>query len=182
MLDLVLQIIPVMIGVFLAFLVSDCSEARKRARDTRQMASFLYAELQENKTRIEATTDYHQMLVDSTRYYQGKSINASDIKFFKGLNPVNLSTSSYESAVQTGLISEMNLEEVRAINQIYDRQESYNEFNRMMLSGLMNMDFSNPDEVQRILRYVSIAMYDATLKEADLLKQYPTVLERLEQE
>lgn len=181
LIDLVIQVIPVMIGVFLAFLVSDCSEERRTERKTEQMKDILVAEIKKNREKIQQVAEYHKMLRDSTGYYCLQSdTSGAKPKFFKGIRNVSLSSGAYESAIQTGLISELELEHIQFVNELYEAQENYNDYNQMLLEGLINQDFSNPEQMQSVMRFISVGMYDVVIKEANLIDAYPKVLKMLE--
>jgi flagellar biosynthesis GTPase FlhF len=178
--DIIVQIIPVMIGVFLAFLVSDCSEETRIRQKRDQMVEMLTTEVSENKKKIEQVIDYHKMLLDSTSYYAQPSRKlVGKPNFFKGVRTITLSHGAYQSALQTGLISELDLEQIQMINELYQSQEAYNNYNNMILEGLVTQDFVNPNQRDRVLRFLSVAMYDVVVKERDLLVAQKQVVELL---
>lgn len=64
--DVLLQIIPVAIGVYLGFFVSNWAEERKANKEASRYIENLIAEVTLNRSKIEALAPYHKMLRDSS--------------------------------------------------------------------------------------------------------------------
>ncbi|MCT8340754.1 hypothetical protein MG296_11865 [Flavobacteriaceae bacterium TK19130] len=178
--SLLLQIIPVMIGVYLGFLVTDCSSEKQTNEKRNALVKNISAELTSNKNRLEQVVDYHRMVRDSVRYYLQHPKPISGPGFFRGTNTMTLPRSAFETGIQTGIINELSIDKIQALNTTYTHQDSYNEFGMLMLQGLITMDFDESKEsIEKIFRYLSISMTDVVIKEEDLLKQYDKTLSLL---
>lgn len=179
--DLIIQIITVMIGVFLGFIVSDWSEENKEEEQAKQLLTTITSEMQSNQSRIANVIDYHKMLRDTTRYYlQQKELTEFQPRFFRGLNTLTLSNSAFETGTQTGLINNFGLEELQALNNVYTKQRAYENFTNILLTGLMNMDFTmNEASARRMLMFLSISMTDIVIKEEQLINSYQKAAETL---
>ena len=93
---------------------------------------------------------------------------------------MTLPRSAFETGIQTGIINELSIDKIQALNTTYTHQDSYNEFGMLMLQGLITMDFDESKEsIEKIFRYLSISMTDVVIKEEDLLKQYDKTLSLL---
>ena len=117
--DLIIQIISVMIGVYLGFVVSNWSESQKMIKKSESFLNNIVIEIKSNKKRLEGIIDYHVMLKDSSRYYlsgdETTSIEESTA-FFKGLQTSTLVESAYKTGVQTGIVSELELNIIQNLN------------------------------------------------------------------
>lgn len=174
--ELLFQIIPVMIGVYLGFIVSNWSENKQQNTKKKILIENIISEIHENKNNIIEVVPYHEMLRDSSRYYI-KSDIAKMPPFFKGVNTLTLIDSAFETGVQTGLLNELPIDIIQSLNRVYTFQKSYNEFCNILLSGLINMDLmENEESIKRILQYLSISMTDVAIKERQLLNDYEKVL------
>ncbi|AGC78238.1 hypothetical protein LX97_02967 [Nonlabens dokdonensis] len=168
-----------MIGVFLGFLISNWSASNRDEEKTSVVLNSIENEIQSNKSKIENVIDYHRTLRDSTRYY----LNQQFVKpvrptFFRGVNTVILNNSAFETAIQTGLVTNIPVDEIQRLNDIYGKQESYKQFSNMLLSGLITMGFDgNEKAMKRLLMYLSISMTDIVIKEEQLLESYTAALE-----
>ncbi len=172
--DLLIQIISVMIGVFLGFLISDWSEANKDDAKTEVLKTSIENEINNNKSKIGNVLNYHRTVRDSARYYLNQPFTKSKaISFFRGVNTVVLNNSAFDTGVQTGLITNIPVEKIQALNEIYSRQKSYQDFSNLLISGLITLDFDqNEKSMKKILMYLSISMTDIVIKEEQLLRSY----------
>ncbi|MAN60186.1 MAG: hypothetical protein CMC08_10160 [Flavobacteriaceae bacterium] len=180
--ELLVQIISVMIGVFLGFVVSSWSESSRENEKAALMKNNLRAELQNNKEKVEKVIDYHRMLRDSSRYYlRSQHELPGQPTFFRGVNTLTLSNSAFDTGVQTGLLNEMDLEKIQAINDVYTKQRAYEDFANLLLSGLISQDFEKLQQtIRKLLMYLSISMTDVVIKEEQLLESYEKALEMFE--
>lgn len=184
--EIILQIIPVMIGVYLGFVVSNWSEMNKTKSQTELLRNNIVAEIESNKTKISEVLEYHIMLRDSSQFYQ-KTIDI-DIKktppYFKGTRTMTLINSAFDTGIQTGLINRLKFEEIQAINNIYTRQSAYKNFNNLILSGLMTLmttDFQENDKGEKkFYSYLAMTMTDVVIQENRLIQNYEELLEKIE--
>lgn len=177
--DLIFQIIPVMIGVFLAFLVSNWAENSRNKSKRVLFEKTLIAELYLNRESVKNVLDYHMMLRDSsTYYYQQKKI--AKTQFFEGIGALTLNNSAYETGIQTGLINELSFDQIQLVNNTYTHQKNYNEFGTLILSGLISMNNNETENKQRkTYRFLSVSMTDLVIKEQQLLAEYDKILNEL---
>ena len=179
--EFVFQIIPVAIGVFLGFLVSNWTESRKENERSKNLKESLIAELTENKALIKQVQKYHVMLRDTTRYFASNNKGITNPSFFKGVNLWSLTDSAYETSIQTGIINTLPLQEIQEINKAYTLQDRYNEFSTLVITGLMSIDIGGPnkEEKSKAARFLSITMTDVVIKEKELIEQYNKLLRML---
>ncbi|WP_114904720.1 hypothetical protein [Kordia sp. SMS9] len=176
--DLLIQIISVTIGVFLGFAISNWSESRKESQKYNALIQNIASEIQSNQQKINNVLEYHKMVRDSTRYYLNQKENLQGKStFFKGINTLSFSNSAYQTGIQTGLFNTMELEKIQAINDIYTKQRSYEDFSNIMLSGLISMDFDESDaSARKIAMFLTISMSDIVIKEQQLLNSIQKAL------
>lgn len=178
--QLFLQIFPVMIGVYLGFLVSDWADDKKRKEESAVLVESLLSEIDINQKQLEGVIEYHSMIRDSCRYYANVERVDERPRFFEGTRIQKLSNSAYNTGVQTGVINELSMDKIQAINQLYTYQKDYDDFGNIVMANLINMDFSeNKADMQRIARFLALTMTDIVIKERDLITSYQTVSESL---
>ena len=176
---LLFQIIPVMIGVYLGFVISNWSENNKTKSQVALFKTNLTAEIESNKDRIESVIKYHEIVRDSSSYYRAVQLTKMP-RFFNGVRTSALSNSAFETGIQTGLINGLSFKDMQAINYVYTIQKSYNDFSTLLLSGLINSDFEeNEAGIKKLYKYLSISMTDVVNMENELIEQYKTLLEQL---
>ncbi len=171
--ELLFQIIPVMIGVFLGYIASNWADSSQKEHQAKVLIGNLLSEIETNEKRLKDVIEYHTMLRDSSRFYSNSQNKIDHTDFFKGTRIMKLGNSAYNTGIQTGAINEMPIDKIQAINQLYTFQADYNEFGNMMMSSLINKDFSDKEEeLKKIVRFLSITMTDIVIKEQHLIERY----------
>ncbi len=171
--DIILQIIPVMIGVYLGFVISNWQDNQKRSTQSQILIDNISLEIESNTRIIEAVIEYHKMLRDSSRYYANAEIINKMPTFFQGTRTQQLLSSAYNTGIQTGIINELPLHKIQLLNKVYNYQDFCNEYAKMLMNGLINKDFSDsPDGIKKIASYLSLTMTDIVIQEEHLLEIY----------
>lgn len=174
--ELLFQIIPVMIGVYLGLIASNWSQKKQQKEKTASLTENIMVEVKTNRDKIANVIAYHEKLRDSARY----NLNTKNNKipsFFRGIRVVTLPNSAHETGIQTGLLNEFPVEELQILNEAYTYQDSYNKFGNILLSSLFSMDLTDEElSKTKALQYLSIAMSDVVHKEKELLKAYDNIL------
>lgn len=147
--EVILQIIPVMIGVYLGFIVSNYSESNKTKSQTELLRQNIVAEIQSNKKKITEVLEYHIMVRDSSRYYRSITEFTQMPTFFKGTRSITLINSAFDTGIQTGLINSLEFQEIQSINNVYTMQSAYKDYNNLLLSGLITIQFQESKEIIR---------------------------------
>lgn len=175
------EMVPVMIGVYLGFLVSNWGENRKNAAQARVLITNLQSEISANKAWLTGILDYHAMLRDSSNIYAYKEeIKLEPPRYFKGVNLEPLLSSAFKTGIQTGAINELPLDLIQELNQLYTYQDSYNNFASIVVNGLINMDFyAEEANLRKIARFLGVTMTDIVIKEKQLLEKYDQITEVL---
>lgn len=180
--EIILQIIPVMIGVYLGFIVSNWSETNKTNSQTELIRKNIVAEIKSNKSKIKQVLEYHVMIRDSSRIYQKSSELSEKASFFKGTRTVILTNSAFDTGIQTGLINGLKFEEIQAINNVYTLQSAYKDFSNLLLSGLINtISFQENDfETRNFYGFLAVTMTDVVIQEQKLMQDYDDLLKKIE--
>ncbi|MEW7290640.1 hypothetical protein [Aquimarina sp. 2304DJ70-9] len=177
--ELFFQIIPVMIGVYLGFVVSSWSERREQNSKKKILAENIISEIKENKNNVLEVVEYHKMLRDSSRYYLNSDITTT-ASFFRGINTPSLVNSAYETGIQTGLLNELSIDRIQSLNRVYKTQNTIDNFTNIMLTGLVSMDLGKDKKsTKKILNFLSITMEDVALLENQLINDYNHVLNNM---
>jgi len=113
--ELILQIIPVMIGVYLGFVVSNWGDQQKRKSQSIVFVINIKNEIEINNDKLQSVIDYHKILRDSSRFYLSNSSIKPLTKppnFFRGIQTSTLIESAYNTGNQTGIISEFEMNKI----------------------------------------------------------------------
>ena len=182
--DIFIQIIPVMIGVYLGFLVTDWADGNKRNSQMKSLVDNIVLEIENNHQKVKYVNEYHKTLLDSSQFYSnpqnktaiGNGKLQGKPSFFKGTQIINLTSSAYNTGIQTGIINELPIEKIQALNQLYTFQETYNEYGKMLMTSFINKDFSSDKmDIQNIASFLSITMSDIVVQEELLIENFKKV-------
>ena len=182
--EIIIQIIPVMIGVYLGFLVSDRADIKKRKNQSMILVENILSEMAANSQKIAGVKDYHIMVMDSSQFYSNPNNKIKRKRlFFQGIRMSALTSSAYNTGIQTGILNELPLKKIQALNELYTQQDSYNDYANMILDGFLNKDFSNNEEaLRKIIQFLSMTMTDVVYKEKSLSEAYESVTKILEED
>lgn len=126
--------------------------------------------METNQERLEGIVDYHTMVRDSSQIYSDPSFPIKKANFFRGTRVSKLVSSAYETGIQTGVINELSLDELQAINSLYTFQKDYNAYGGIILSSLINKDFSSEEEdMRKVARFLYVTMTDVVALENGLI-------------
>jgi hypothetical protein len=178
--ELIFQIIPVMIGVYLGFLVSDWSSDRQLQAQLDKLVNNVLVEIANNQDAIEQTRGYHQMLRDSSMHYANPETAIKKPDFYQGTRVLKLSVSAYQTGIQTGIINELNIDQIQGMNQLYTHIAEYNQYANTMMASLIEKDFTNdPEDIRKIARFLSVTLSDVVSMEEHLSRELEKVSELL---
>lgn len=173
---LLYEMVPVMVGVYLGFVVSNWSERKQSYRESKILIENLISEIEFNQSKIESVIEYHTMLRDSIRKYGRDNHTSGMPQFFEGTRILKLSNSAFTTGLQTGVINELTMNKILSVNQLYNMQNEYNEFGTLMMASLISKDFSdNQEDVKKIARFLAISMTDVVIKESQLIEEFKKV-------
>ncbi|MEL6536111.1 MAG: hypothetical protein AAFQ98_11900 [Bacteroidota bacterium] len=171
--DILVQIVPVMIGVYLGFIITNWSDSSKRKMQADQLIENILGEVAANRTKIENSIAYHEMIRDSSRVMADPNTENVNNDFFKGTKLANLTHSAFDTGIQTGIINELPIQQIQLLNQIYTVQNAYDDYILIIMQGFLERDFSKePEAIRSIARYLSVTMTDIVYQEQSLLSLY----------
>lgn len=171
-----------MIGVYMGFIASNWSDNNQKRNQSRSLINNLLSEIETNENKLKSVFDYHKMVRDSSRFYSSSENEIRSPAFFEGTRTMKLTNSAYNTGIQTGIINELAIDKIQAINQLYTFQNDYNEFGNLMTASLINKDFSdNAEDVRKIARFLSVTMTDIVIKENDLIERYNLIKNKLKE-
>lgn len=176
------QIIPIMIGVYLGFALNNFGENRKTRQQVDTYKEMLRNEIKENLQGIEQVSAYHiKLSQDFSQLLKSEDIKKDFESYnLQGLQPGVVYNSAYRTGIQTGIIQEFDLNLVQTLNRCYTVQDKYNSFNENMISSSQSRKFPETEsEIRSLLIIIGMSMNDIKYFEGELKKQYEKILEAL---
>lgn len=181
-LGILAQILPVMLGVYLAFALNNYGENKSLEKDKSHYLELLKNEISINKKEIEGVIPYHlQLQEDFSEILKSKSIKEwFDNNNFGGIRPGFTNQSAYETGMQTGLIQHFDLKFIQQINSLYNLQDGYQEFNKTVINSFVNRKFPETEkEMESLLISMVMNLNDINSFEKRLISFYDSVLEEM---
>lgn len=150
--EILIQIIPVAIGVYLGLIVNDWNSNRQAQQRKAHSQELLIQEIQLNKAKIEEGLAYHLMLLDSLDgLMQKETPRFKDMNFWEGVRTPTLYNAAYQSATLSSSINTFNLPEIHSIVEVYSAQKKYDDMNLVAMQGLIQQDFNNEDRIKETM-------------------------------
>ena len=174
--------VPVMLGVYLAFALNNFGETRKQKKQTETFKKMLVNEIERNLEEVERVWPYHESLsIDFDTLFNSENFSESFKQYqFRGLRTGLVNNSAYNTGIQTGIIQGLELELIQEINRLYTHQESYDEYNKSVINSFMGRDFpESEDKMIALLRSMDMSLNDILNYEDNLIVNYKEILQIL---
>ena len=150
--ELLLQLIPVAIGVYIGIVAGNWNEQRNHRKNQQELLTNIAKELESNKKKLDRAYTYHHALWEKLdSIFEYAPAEQLDKPFFDnygfqiipgwtGVNIPTLETSVFETGIISNLISGMDFETVNRISKIYNYQKQYKEVLRPFTERIINVN------------------------------------------
>lgn len=174
-LKFLVEMIPVMIGVYLGFALNNFGERQQLNRQSDTYKNMLVQEIKENHENLKRVNPYHVQLKEDFEEIlkEEDALQAFMAYSFKGLRPGFVNESAFETGIQTGIIQEFDLKLIQSLNKLYKLQNQYEDFNEMMLNSFMSKKLPETDkEMRNTITLLLMNMNDILNYERELIISY----------
>ena len=180
---ILIQILPVMIGVYLGFALNNFGEEQKTKNKTEVYRSILAAEVNQNLAAIKEVKDYHIELSNRLNELLNspKITDAFKTFRFNGIRPAKISRSAFDTGIQTGIMQEFKIPLIQELNSLYAYQQRLDDFNANMVNSLASQKFPETEkEIRNLATILSISLNDIKVYESRLESDYQSILQELQ--
>lgn len=177
--DTLIQMIPVMLGVYLGFALNNFGEAQKLKKQAGTYQEMLKNEIGENLAELERVNPYHlELKQDFAEILASNDIKkAFRSKSMQGIRPGLVNKSAYNTGIQTGIIQQFDLDVIQNVNKLYTLQDQYDAFNETIISSFIAQKFPETEaEIRNALIIMSMNMNDVLNFERELTESYAEIL------
>jgi len=127
-----------LIGATLALGADQWRESRAQERRTALALASIRAELTENIARVERARSHHLMMADTLEGYARRRELPPERVYFGGLfNPALVLSTAWQTARETGALSELPYSLVLRLAPVYETQEKYRGLGEALGQGVM---------------------------------------------
>lgn len=169
--DIVILVMPVMLGVYLGLLANNWNEAKKEKQQTQKILNNLIREIDHNYEVTQESLFYFKQLRDSIYYLSDKTIPPSRFSFWKGLNPPLLKRSSFESATLSGILANLDFEIIEELSTVYGLQDDLKEQSNTYIYSITNKIGSSEFDNHKYLIILENYSHDQISSEEVLAEQ-----------
>lgn len=169
------EIILVVIGILIALQINNWNEARKTNKVKKQVLLSLKKELEVNSDQIKNTFKYHNVIRDTINKIDISKVdfkNKSSFGFWRGHQVFPLRNSSFQTAIQSGILKDLDITLSESLNNLYTQVQFYNDFSQTVNNGVLNIDIETEKGFQKMFNLIKILMEDIHYMESKLLKGF----------
>jgi hypothetical protein len=132
------DVLLLLVGAVLALGADQWRESRAEARRTTLAVASIRAELAENLTRVENARAHHLMMADTLAGYERRRELPPARVYFGGVfNPALVLSTAWQTARETGALSQLPYALVLRLSPIYESQERYRALGEALAQGAM---------------------------------------------
>src|SRR5687768_12499068 len=135
---LVRDVVLLLIGAVLALGADQWSEARADERRRSLAVASIRAELAENLTRVESARVHHLMMADTLSGYEQRRELPPERVYFGGVfKPALVLSTAWQTARETGALSQLPYALVLRLAPVYESQEKYRALGEALGHGVL---------------------------------------------
>ena len=126
--EIAVQVFSVVLGILLAFAISNWSASRESTRKVAEAQTAIRAEILANRARLKQTVAYQAGLAKDVRDAANSAApprHCTDVASWRGMQTALLLHSAYDNAIAAGVFTSMALADGQTIAAIYAWQERY---------------------------------------------------------
>lgn len=186
-----IELTIVAFGVFLGMMVSEYKSNSKIKENTTKSRSFIVSELETNIEILNRNIHYHEEIkkgFDSLRtnlseeiaystYFANHQFRAEQIPGWAGIGITRLENIAFESAKISGIIQNMDIDEVKQISSAYQILDVNQEFGDRITQKLMAM--SSESKILDMIAILELLTNDYLYNERLLVNELNKTVEKL---
>ena len=165
------EIILVVVGILIALGINNWNEERKTEKVKVQLLESIQKEIDVNRAQIANVFDYHKKLRDTLKQIDLEALvqGKQGLSFWQGHRIFRLRSSSFQTAVQSGVIKDFDLDLSESLNNLYTKIQFYNDFGQSVNNGIYGINRSTEEGAQQMFNFVRMIMEDVYYAESELL-------------
>lgn len=177
------EVLLIVVGIVIALQLQNWNETNKTTEATQLTIDRIKKEILSNQKKIEQVYDYHKMVSDTLQKIKTPKTEEeveSALSFWRGLRIPRMQESSFQTAIQTGVSKNIDIDLLESLNTLYTFQSSYNDFSKTASQGLYNKDFSEVENFKKIAIFINMTMVDLYYFESDLNRLFQKCLRKID--
>ena len=173
------EILLVVVGILIALGINNWNDQKKTEASIANNLERIEQEIISNQNRINRVFDYHVMVRDSIKNIVLPD-NLEDAKmkmnFWRGHQIFRLQDAAFQTAIQSGISQNIDVDLLEKLNSLYSTQTFYNDLSKSVTQGLYGLDFSTREGFGRIKNLITMTMEDVYYLEVELKEAFQICL------
>lgn len=170
------EIIPVIVGILIAFYINNWNENKKDSKYINQILSSIHSDLTNSKISIEEKIPDQESLIDSLAFYSddNKTTILNILKKVDGFQTSTIKMNSWK-AISNWKIELIDYKKVSILSEI----EEINEMLKMKTQYLMNFIYTNINSKEAAEKQILIILLSDIVSDEEDIKERKNEFEKL---
>jgi competence protein ComGF len=186
LLNLILEVVLISIGVFLALWANNWHEEREHRALAHSTLLNFADELRANQQAIRSERQYHETLARQLHEFLISNEPPTDERLqksvqFKGVRPIIFEHTAWDLALATQALSYLKPELAFNISKIYTAQSAFQTLENSFLASAFTPATFSSDNVKGLVAAMEYYLRDINQKEPAILQLYDKVIPEVDQ-
>jgi hypothetical protein len=186
LLNLILEVVLISIGVFLALWANNWHEEREHRALAHSTLLNFADELRANQQAIRSERQYHETLARQLHEFLTSNEPPTDGRLqksgqFKGLHPIIFEHTAWDLALATQALSYLKPELALDISRVYTAQSAFQTLENSFLASAFTPATFSSDNVKGLVAAMEYYLRDINQREPAILQLYDKVIPEVDQ-
>jgi len=180
-LNLLIEVVLVTVGVFLALWANNWHEDREHRAQARAALRNFAGEMEANRHATQSNRQYHETLARELDHFLKSNEAPTDDRFkrevhFEGMRPVIYEHTAWDLALATQALSYLKPDLAFDISKVYTQQNAFQTLENSFLSSAYSLANMWSDNVKGLAPAMAIYLGDVNQQEPAILQVYDKVI------
>src|SRR5438477_9871679 len=180
-LNLLLEVVPVTVGVFLALWANNWHEDREHRAQAQAALRNFASEMEANRQATQRNRAYHETFARELREFLASKEPASEDRLnrsvhFEGMRPVIFEHTAWDLALATQALSYLDPDLAFDISKVYTQQNAFQKLEDSFLAAAFTPASLSSDNVKGMATAMELYLIDVNQQEPAILQLYDKVI------
>jgi hypothetical protein len=186
LLNLILEVVLISIGVFLALWANNWHEQREHRALVQSTLHNFADELRANQQAVRNERQYHEILARQLHEFLIGNEPPTEERLqksvqFKGLRPITFEHTAWDLALATQALSYLKPELAFDISKVYTQQNAFQTVENSFLASAYTPSTFSSDNIKGLVAAMEYYLLDINQKEPAILQLYDKVIPEVDQ-
>jgi hypothetical protein len=186
LLNVILEVVLISIGVFLALWANNWHEEREHRALAHSTLHNFADELRVNQQAVRSERQYHETLARQLHEFLISNEPPTEERLqknvqFKGVRPITFEHTAWDLALATQALSYLKPELAFDISKVYTAQSAFQTLENSFLASAFTPATFSSDNVKGLVAAMEYYLRDINQKEPDILHLYDKVIPEVDQ-